>query len=191
MNKRPIVIVASTRSGSSAFAWHLGRIHKIKIWTEPTNSTEEFEDFKSWLKAENTDYVLKIISYQIANTEVYQTILAGNCYKIKLTRSNKIEQITSHYIGHSTWIWNSTDRYARGEQYIVPVDMKLVNDAIKTVIFNDNIFNNLDIKFDETLTYEELITTINLDSSGLAKIIPPINYDKIRAVIEQEYDKYR
>lgn len=191
MNKRPIVIVASTRSGSTAFASYIGKMHKIKIWMEPSFTTEGFEAFERWLKAKNTDYVLKIISYQIANNEVYKTILEDDCYKIKLTRSNKIEQIASHYIGHSTWIWNSHDRYARGEQYTVPVDMKLVNDVIKTVIFNDNIFNNLDIKFDETHTYEELISTMNLDSTGIVKIIPPTNYNEIKAVIAKEYDKQK
>jgi len=191
MNKRPIVIVASTRSGSSAFAWHLGRIHGLKIWTEPNNSVEEFEAFKRWLKAENTDYLLKVIAHQLVNNEVYQTILKTDCYKIKLTRANKIDHIVSQYIAHSTWIWNSDNRYARGGEYTVDIDMDLVKDTIKDVLNNDRVFDNLDIKFDETLTYEELIDTVNLDSTGMVKIIPPINYNEIKRVIEQEYAKYR
>ena len=69
--------------------------------------------------------------------------------------------------------------------------MDLVKDTIKDVLNNDRVFDNLDIKFDETLTYEELIDTVNLDSTGMVKIIPPINYNEIKRVIEQEYAKYR
>jgi hypothetical protein len=191
MNKRPVVIIASTRSGSSAFAWYFGRIHGLKIWTEPNNSVGEFEAFKRWLATEKTDYVLKIIAHQLVNNEVYKTILEDDCYKIKLTRSNKIEQIASHYIAHSTWIWNSPDQYARGVAYTVDIDAALVNSTIKDIINNDRIFDNLDIKFDETHTYEELINTVNLDSTGMVKIMPPTNYNEIRAVIKEEYEKYR
>lgn len=191
MNKRPIVIVASTRSGSSAFAWYLGRIHGIKIWAEPNKSVEEFESFERWLAAGSTDYVLKIIAHQLVNNEVYQTILKTDCYKIKLTRANKIDHIVSQYIAHSTRIWNSNDRYARGVEYTVDIDMNLINYTIQSVINNDRVFNSSDINFDETLTYENLITTMNLDSTGIVKIMPPINYDEIKTVIEQEYDKYR
>ena len=191
MNKRPIVIIASTRSGSTAFASYIGEMHKIKIWMEPSFNIEGFEAFKRWLKAENADYVLKIIAHQLVNNEVFQTILENNCYKIKLTRANKIDHIVSQYIAHSTWIWNSGDKYARGIEYTVDIDNDLIKDTIKQVIDNDRIFDNLDINFDETHTYEELINTVNLDSTGMVKIKPPINYDEIKAVIEEEYAKYR
>ena len=191
ISKLPIVIIASSRSGSSALAQHISSLYNIKNWSEPTRDVEEFEKFKQYITRGNINYVLKIISYQISSTEIYQTILANDCYKIKLTRENKLDQIVSHYIGHCTQVWNSTDQYARGVQYTVPADIKLINDAIQTVIFNDKVFDGLGIEFDETLTYEELISHTNLDSTGLAKIIPPTNYNEIKLVIEKEYDKYR
>jgi hypothetical protein len=190
MNKRPIVIVASARSGSSAFASYVGRMHKIKIWSEPSFNIEGLESFKKWLKAENTNYVLKIITYQLVDNELFQTILKTDCYKIKLTRSNKVEQIASHYIGHCTDIWNAPDKYARGTEYTVPVDLTLINSIINVVVTNDKLFDSFDIKFDETLTYEELISTINLDNTGVVKIIPPTNYNEIKRVIEEEYAKH-
>ena len=191
MNKRPIVVIASTRSGSSAFASYLGKLHDIKVWMEPSYTEGGFNSFRRYLVSENNNYVLKVISWQILNNKIYQTILASNCYKIKLTRSNKIEQIASHYIGECTNIWNSTDQYARGIEYTVPVDLKLINSIINVVVANDRLFDSFDINFDETLTYEKLINTVNLSNTGMAKIIPPINYDEIRAVIEEEYAKYR
>ena len=191
MNKRPIVIVASTRSGSTAFASYIGEMYKIKIWSEPSFNAEGFESFKRYIAADNSNYVLKVISYQIPNNEIYHSILASDCYKIKLTRSNKVEQIASHYIGHCTDIWNDHDKYARGIEYTVPVDLTLINSIINVVVANDRIFDNLDIKFDEPHTYEQLINTVDLDSTGMVKIISPANYNEIKGVIEEEYAKHR
>ena len=191
MNNRPVIIIASTRSGSTAFAWHFGRMHKIKIWTEPTLSTEQFKSFERWLATGRTDYVLKIIANQLVDNEVYQTILQNDCYKIKLTRANKIDHIVSQYIADYTNIWNSDNKYARGEEYNVGIDMDRVKYTIKQVNDTDRVFDNLNIKFDETHTYEELINTVNLDSTGVVKIIPPTNYNEIQAVIAEEYDKQR
>jgi hypothetical protein len=139
----------------------------------------------------NSNYVLKVISNQIPNNELYRVILASDCYKIKLTRSNKIEQIASHYIGHCTGIWNSDDKYARGTEYTVPIDRSLINSIMHVIRTNDKLFDSLNIKFDEEHTYEELIQTINLDDTGMSKIIPPINYNEIKQVIEEEYAKQR
>jgi len=191
MNKRPIVIVASTRSGSSAYASYIACEYNLKLWSEPNLTVEGLATFERWLAAENKNYVLKIIARQLVKNEVYQTILKTDCYKIKLTRANKIDRIVSLYIADYTNIWNSYDRYARGIEYIVDINMDLIKATIKDVINNDRIIDNLDIDFDETLTYEELISTTNLDNTGVVKIIPPTNYDEIKAVIEEEYAKYR
>jgi hypothetical protein len=189
--KFPIIIIASTRSGSSAFAGYIGDLYNTKVWSEPTGSIEEFEVFKRWVADNNKNYVLKIIAHQLVNNEVYQTILSSDCYKIKLTRENKIDHIVSQYIAAHTNIWNSDDKYARGMEYIVDIDKDLVNLTIQHIMHCDEVFNNLDIKFDEEHTYEELITHTHLDDTGIVKIIPPTNYSLLKRVIEKEYDKYR
>lgn len=190
MNKRPIVIVASTRSGSSAYASYIGRMYNLKIWLEPNLTVEGLAAFERWLSAENKDYVLKIIAHQLINDKVCQAILKTDCYKIKLTRANKIDHVVSQYIAHSTCIWNSGDRYARGVAYTVDINMDLIKATIKDVINNTRVFDSLDINFDETLTYEDLINTVDLDTTGVVKIISPTNYDEIKQVIEEEYGKY-
>ena len=191
MNKRPVIIVASTRSGSSAYCRHIGKSYNIKIWQEPTHNLEEFESFKRYIQAGNNDYVLKTITHQIKDNEIYQSILKNDCYKIKLTRENKIDQIVSHYIGGETNTWNSDNKYARGKEYNVKIDRNYINSAIQTVINNDRVFDDLKIEFDKEHTYEELIKTINLDSTGIVKMIPPTNYNLLKKVIEIEYAKYR
>ena len=191
MNKKPIVIVASARSGSSAYCRHVSNFYNVKRWQEPTRDLEVFESFKKYIKTGNTDYVLKIVSNQIENNKVYRSILDGDCYKIKLTRENKIDQIASHYIGYSTNIWNSENKYARGLTYHVNIDIAVVNTIINTVIADDKLFDILNISFDEEHTYEELIKTTILDDTGMAKLLPPTNYDLLKTVIEEEYGKFR
>lgn len=191
MNKRPIVIVASARSGSSAYCRYINKFYNIKGCQEPSRTLEEFESFKKYIKSGNTDYVLKIISDQIENNQLYQSILDSDCYKIKLTRENKIEQIASHYIGYSTNIWNSENKYARGKEYTVDIDTDLINSIIKIVIANDKLFDILNINFDKELTYEELIKSAILNDIDMAKIIPPTNYFFLKQRIEREYAKYR
>ena len=184
MNKRPILLIATARSGSTAYAHHLGKLHKIKVWIEPSRDPAEFESFKRYIAAGNKDYVVKIIAYQLENNEVYQSLLAGDCHKIKLTRENKLDQIISFYIASVSNIWNDHDKYARGTEYTTDIDTKLIDIAIYNVNASDKLLNNLDINFDETYTYEELIKTINLDKSGVAKLIPPTNYDLVKKEIE-------
>ena len=191
MNKRPIVIVATARSGSTAYAHHLGKLHKIKVWVEPSRDAAEFASFQRYIAAGNKDYVVKLISYQLENNEVYQSLLKEDCYKIKLTRANKIDQIVSFYIAAVSNIWNDHDKYARGMQYTTDIDTELINTTIQNVNNLDRLLKNADIKFDEALTYEELIKTINLDNSGVAKIISPSNYELVKTAIEIEYAKQR
>jgi len=193
ISKRPILIVASPRSGSSPYCYYLGKKYGLSIWAEPThqkNFPNAFLEFEKYVQG-NNDYVLKIISYQIENNPLYQQLLDSDCYKIKLTRENKVDQIVSEYIGKMTGIYNSTDKFARGIEYTVPIDINHINDSILYIKKTDNILNSLNVKFDEELTYEELLKTIDLNLSNILKIIPPTNYLELKEIIEHEYNKSR
>ena len=187
----PIVIIASPRTGSSAYCRYLADTYNLSRWQEPDLVDSKFLDFKNQLATGTDKYVLKIMAWQIEKNTIYQSILANNCYKIRLTRENKIEQLVSHYIGWTTKIWNSENKFARGEKYAVGIDRKEINDIIVDHIKYERSFDKLDIKFDEEHTYEELLKTVNLNATGMQKIIPPTNYIFLKRVIEQEYDKYR
>lgn len=186
----PIVIVANTRTGSSAYSEYLSTSNNITNWQEPSLNPNTFEQFKNYAK-EHKDYVLKIITYQIPNNSLYQSILADKSYKIKLTRQNKVDQIVSHYIADYTAIWNSNNKFARGPKYSVKIDRELINKAMNTVIKNDSIFDTLNVKFDEELIYEDIVKIIDPNTFGTQKIIPPVNYDLLRTTVQEEYDKYR
>ena len=160
-------------------------------WIEPADDAIKFAKFKNYLNDTGSNYVLKIMAQHIETNPTYQSILSNDCYKIKLTRENKLEQIVSHYVGWTTKIWNSDDKFARGEKYIVEIDKQEINNIILDHIRYEKSFDQLDIKFDEEHTYEELLTTVDLNKSTIAKIVPPTNYNLLKRVIEQEYDKYR
>ena len=126
----PIVIIASPRTGSSAYCRYLGDIYNMPTWIEPDLEDFKFLNFKNQLATGADKYVLKIMAWQIEGNPIYQSILADNCYKIKLTRENKIEQLVSHYIGWTTQIWNSEDKFARGESYAVAIDKREITNVI-------------------------------------------------------------
>ena len=191
ISKFPIVIVASPRTGSSAYCRYLSSVYNMDGWIEPADDAIKFAKFKNYLNDTGSNYVLKIMAQHIETNPTYQSILSNDCYKIKLTRENKLEQIVSHYVGWTTKIWNSDDKFARGEKYIVEIDKQEINNIILDHIRYEKSFDQLDIKFDEEHTYEELLTTVDLNKSTIAKIVPPTNYNLLKRVIEQEYDKYR
>ena len=191
ISKRPILIVASPRSGSSPYCFHVGRTHGLTIWAEPTRDAVEFKEFQKFIHSTNKAYILKIITYQIADTPVYQRLLYTDCYKIKLTRQNKVDQIVSEYIGKMTGVYNSEDKFARGTEYTVPIDAGRIQDTILYIQKTDSIFDLLNVKFDEELTYEELVRTSDFSNTNIVKIIPPTNYLQLKEIIEHEYNKSR
>ena len=166
-------------------------MYAIPDWQEPTLLATSFDEFRNYLTTCDNKYALKILIHQLPGNLVYQSILANDCYKIKLTRENKVEQIISYYIASFTNIWNSKDKFARGNRYFINIDIDRIKDAIQHIIHSDKLLDNLDIEFDEEHTYEQLLQTINLDDSRIQKLIPPTNYIFLKRVIEQEYDKYR
>lgn len=190
----PILLLAGPRTGSSAYCHLLAKLHGLTSFTEPLAEDVIPENmpelFDQSLKTDKK-CVVKIIAYQISEYSTYQRLVYSKCYKIKLTRQNKIDQITSHYIGEKTKVWNSPNKFARGIEYSIPIDIPTIVKSILFIKHTDDILDNLPVKFDETVTYEELIKTVNLDETGVAKIIPPSNYNELRTIIQNVYDKQR
>lgn len=135
-------------------------------------------------------FVVKLMPEHIDLNNHYRTIVTSDCYKIKLTRESKIDQIVSHYIGLMTLVWNSADPFARGKKYSVDIVRDKIKEAIDTILKNDKIFDNLNIKFDKEITYEQLLNN-GLLGTRHVKIVLPTNINLIKKVIEKEYDKYR
>jgi LPS sulfotransferase NodH len=136
-------------------------------------------------------FVIKFMPEQIAEYDLYQKIVNSDCYKIKLIRENKLEQITSYYVASMTDIWNDhRNEFARGREYTVDISLDQIKTSINIITKNDFLLENLDIQFDEEVTYEQLVEQ-KLLTSGTIKLHPPTNYKIIKQHIEYEYNKSR
>jgi hypothetical protein len=159
-------------------------------WFPEPHLTPETNSLFTSVLATSEPYVVKFMPEHISNNPWYQLLVASDCYKIKLTRESKLDQIASQYIALMTDVWNSKDPLARGEHYSVDIFEDTITTAIETIIRNDKLFDTLDIQFDKELTYEELLNSGQLGSRH-TKILPPTNIVLLKRVIEKAYDKYR
>ena len=182
--KNRILLLANYRTGSSDYCDTLSKINNATFLPEPHLYEKQYRLLKQIVFA-GKPFVVKFMPDQIAEHPIYDKILNSNCYKIKLTRDNKIDQIASYYIASMTKIWNSTDIFSRGEKYTVEISHWQIRKAIDIISKNDNLFKTLDIKFDEELTYENLVDN-NLLGRRLVKILEPTNILDIKKVIEVE-----
>ena len=189
MNNKVILLLANFRTGSSDYSYKLANDNVMPWLPEPHLESSQLELLDKLISTEKP-FVVKLMPEHIHLNNHYQSIITSDCYKIKLTRESKVDQIVSHYIGLITSVWNSKNRYARGETYIVDIDSDKIKEAIDTVIKNDKIFDDLNIKFDKEITYEELLNN-GLLGTRHVKIVPPTNINLIKTLIKKEYDKYR
>jgi|APGre2960657404_1045060.scaffolds.fasta_scaffold22559_4 hypothetical protein len=184
--KNRILLLANYRTGSSDYTFKLSKDNEAKCFPEPHLYEEEYNLLEK-LFVNNEPFVVKFMPDQIDKHLLYQEILNSDCYKIKLTRENKIEQIASYYVAEMTTIWNSKNSLARGEKYTVKFLADSVRKSIDIINKNDKLINDLAIKFDEELTYEYLLNN-NLLGSHNAKIIEPVNIYNIKKYIERIYN---
>lgn len=185
-----VLLLANYRTGSSSYSHVLTQNKSIPWFPEPHLDKSKYQDCKIQFQ-NNEKFVIKFMPDQIEDHELYQKILASDCYKIKLTRENKIEQIASYYIALMTGVWNDhLNEYARGNKYTVDISMEKIKTSIEIITKNDRLLETIDIKFDQELTYESLADAGTL-TSGTLKLPPPKNYTIIKQLIEHEHNKSR
>jgi hypothetical protein len=184
-----ILLLANYRTGSSSFSNVLTN-RKIPWYPEPHLFPESWVSLQESVSADEK-FVIKFMPDQIGQYELYQKIVNSDCYKIKLIRENKIEQIASYYVASMTGIWNDPlNEFARGREYIVDISLDQIRTSIKIITKNDFLLENSNIKFDKKVTYEQLVEQ-NLLTSGPIKLSPPTNYKIIKQRVEYEYNKSR
>mgnify|MGYP000120517958 FL=1 len=189
MNKKSILLLANFRTGSSDYSYKLATDNNMHWLPEPHLESSRLALLDKLISTEEL-FVVKLMPEHIDLNNHYQSIITSDCYKIKLTRESRVDQIVSHYIGLMTSVWNSGNKFARGEIYIVDIDIDKIKVSIDTILKNDKIFDNLNIKFDKEITYEQLLNN-GLLGTRHVKIVPPTNINLIKKVIEKEYDKHR
>jgi hypothetical protein len=192
ITKFPILILANYRTGSSTLAHNLSVKHNLEFFSEPLR--DEIENGKpdkpmqrliDKIKNKENNFVVKFMPDQINDHQIYQDIYNSDCYKIKLQRRDKIAQIASYYISYASGTWHSDNPTERGEKYFIPAYYDDIEYAINLILDNDLRFDDIDVKFDQELYYEDL----NLENEWLVKLNPPLNYNGICMYIKDRMQK--
>jgi len=182
--KFPIIIVATPRTGSNAFADHLAsKYPNLKLYIEPDLVSEQLSDFLDYAK-NNDDFILKVLVDSLVRYPIWFKIklYTGVYHSIKLKRRSLTEQVASHYIAKKRNIWTYCDGNFKDWHNKIEDSIEIDEDAIKKTIKSvKSYINNINpLVCDDTFFYEDMI---DLDSSNI-KTPTPTNYIKLINKIE-------
>jgi hypothetical protein len=149
--------------------------NNLEKFSEPHLRPESMQALDDKVKNKENNFIVKFMPDHVNKYQTYQSIYTSDCYKIKLQRRDKIAQIASFYVSHVSGIWNDPSPIARGEKYFVPVDEQAIDHAVSKILDNDRLLDEMNIKFDQELYYEDL----NLQEAHISKLQGPLNYNGI------------
>lgn len=186
-NKLPVVIVANYRTGSTVLARSMSKILNVENLVEPHYKPARWDIFTKCLSSNDNSFVLKFIAEQTNEFAEYRDILNRDCFKVRLYRENKIDQIVSYYVATVTDTWCQTiDSVIK--PYYLPLDEEKAIYAINRIMYNDKILDTLPVKFDITTTYEELGI---IENTHIVQTTQPTNVASIKSFIERIYNESR
>ena len=196
INKWPVIIVANYRTGSTVYATHLAKHYNVTLFLEPWHQKRNRgphwgphvnglkKDFYNHYHSNDNRYILKFMPDQINKFTPYDKLLKSNCYKIKLYRESDIDSVVSKYVASmkEKW-WTSSDESV--QKYTLDIDNDMILSAISNITQNNFWLNELNVDYDEVITYESLgiITT-----TEYVKTYMPDNIADIRNRVIEIYN---
>lgn len=174
VNKFPIIIISSPRTGSTILSEYLSEKYKLKLFLEPDENKSIVDEFNSYVESKNTNFILK---FHARNFSFFKNLeIFSDSYLISIERKNKIDQIASHYIARARnrFVYNNED-YLMNDN----IDVNLLDIVIncESVYKSNKALSNLNLKFDSKLFYEDLnFKDLSYDSKFI-KTPKPSNYD--------------
>lgn len=178
----PILLLANYRTGSSALVKVLGSKYNLPVFGEPHIWENKLLDLRAKLKQKDNKFVIKFMPDYIDKIPEYKAIYNSNCYKIKLTRQDKVAQVTSYYVAKMTNIWNDYGAEKHEVPYTVPIEEKVILESINRITTVDNFLSSTRTKFDECLTYEDL----DLADATIHKLMSPENYNELYSYVKSK-----
>jgi LPS sulfotransferase NodH len=188
------VIVAAPRTGSNVLAasiasdleslpWHIPQQPGLghRCFYEPDEDPSIWSAYQSAMAHEDTQFVVKIMSTQ---AQLYQDLLSGHCYKIRLYRTDIVAQIASFYIADQTDIWYQRPKDRR-EDYSCGIHTERLAQAVDVITRSNDCLRQSAVNFDITISYESLG---EIDSAWNARTHAPDNLDDLRATIAEILD---
>jgi hypothetical protein len=182
ITKFPVFMLISARTGSTAFAGAIAKHYDLVHYGEPESlpdRVERIQQFSEFSKNSNryllktntfnmyTYYPRSLIDYYLTSDEVY---------KIRLRRRDRVAQMASNYIARHRKIWVYRDNQTYSISNTVEIvesdmdrDISIINNCYR-------LYDNMDVKFDCDVYYEDLGF---VDNTDVLETPRPDNYDEI------------
>lgn len=185
INKFPIIILSSPRTGSTLVARSLAKQYPdLKLFLEP-DETKTIDSFTEYTNT-TSNYILKTHAKQLNKYPATFTkkIFANEAFLIRVRRKNVIDQMVSNYIElcRNVWVYDSgsVDNYTNQH---MDIDIDTVKIAIRAIENYNKSVDSLRINYDLDLYYEDLIKETETDSIITPK---PTNHIEIYQAIEKQ-----
>ena len=185
ISKWPVIIFASPRTGSTILGEHIANIHNALYYNEPNMRPEEMKTFLNNFTLDNK-FVVKLMAEMLGNDQypnhIMKKMLSNECFKIKLTRKNIVEQIASFYTSRNrkTWVYDETN-YNQWNNTCIDINYPEIEHSIKWVSYQNKLLDK--VVADISLSYEDLPTI----ESTFKKTPKPTNYPLLVDIIKQLY----
>ncbi len=181
--KWPIVILTNYRTGSNTLGYALEEQYSAKYFEEPSQDSTRLIDFKQFYYSRSADkkYIIKFMIDQLDDLDIYRELLGTDCHKIRLTRTNELEQCVSYYVATKRQLWKQ-EIPQLDQPYTIDEELRTMTWTTHAIIENNKALRQIDLKFDEELVYEELDL---LTGPRFFKTTPPKNIEEIRTAVQQ------
>lgn len=153
ITKFPVIIFASPRTGSTALLYYIHQLYPENVaFCEP-----DLKDIDSFLKysQSNTNYILKLMATTL---ELYPSsqVLSPDNFFIRIRRKNILNQIASNYVARERNTWGYTATDATVNTSPIDINEEKIQESINILRKNNECVNNVPVKFDLDLFYEDL-----------------------------------
>ena len=199
INKFPIIILSSPRTGSTVLAEALSKkFPTLQLFSEPdsyrkkSGARDSMEGFTTYSNS-SSQYIVK---FHLANLNKYPTnfidkIINHDAFLIKTTRRNVMDQMVSTYIEMVRTLWYydaiAVEKY---KNETIPIKTDVITQAVKLIKESNQYFNETQINYDLEIYYEDFIKNINDIYKTRSNIAPkPINHNEIYQLIKTELEK--
>jgi len=187
INKFPIIILSSPRTGSTLLATVLSNNYpNLQLFLEPdeSNNMQSFIEYA----ATNNQYILKFHAKQLLKfpTDIVKNIFLNDAFLIRIRRRNVIDQMVSNYIELCRGVWGyqpATAETYKDEKIIINSDT--INIAIQAIQRYNKSIDTLKINYDLDLYYEDLVKDLG-EVSPTIMTPKPTNVDEIYRAIKNQ-----
>ena len=170
IDRFPIVILCSPRTGSTALLFHLANKYNLTIFGEIFMGIKDImhsspkiredtlngrKEYFNLIKKNDQNFILKLMPKEINAFSSYDNLLKSDCYKIRLTRNSVIDQIASLYIAHQRKKLHTYDDEVQN-QYDVKIEKMEIIDCIESITHSNFLCKELPYVYDMNVAYEDL-----------------------------------